>query len=245
MKILLTNDDGYGSAGLEALVTVLSKSHDVWVVAPSQERSAVSHGITMRDPLCIVKQGSQRFTCSGFPADCADVGINTISDSKPDIVISGINKGANIGTDIIFSGTAAAARHASLQGIPGIAVSLQSNNSWNYSPLAEFIGKNLQNLVSLCEKEVFVNINAQDSKPLTGWRFTIPSKRNYQDFPEVYTAPNGNTYSFFSGGEVLTDRIEGTDFTAVDDGYVSISRIHSQPCSAGIPDCLQKLDFMV
>lgn len=246
MKILLTNDDGYGADGLEALVDVLSKNHDVWVVAPSQDRSAVSHGFTMRDPLCLVEKSSQKYTCSGFPSDCVDVGSKVLLNGKPDVVISGINKGANIGTDIIFSGTVAAARHASLQGIPGIAVSLTSeNNTWNYKPLANFIAKNIEKLITLCEEDIFVNINAQDSVEIKGWQITIPSKRKYQDFPEVYYAPNGNLYSFFNGGKIQTDKIEGTDYICVEEGYVSISRILTQPSSAVINEYLQNLDFMV
>ena len=247
MKILLTNDDGYGEAGLEALIDVLSKEHEVWVVAPDQNRSAVSHGFTMRDPLCFIEKDSQKFTCSGLPVDCVDVGSKVITNGLPDVVVSGINKGANIGTDILYSGTAAAARHASMRGIPGIAVSLNSDkaNTWNYKPLAEFIEKNLENLIKLCEKDIFVNVNAQDSVALKGWRFTVPSQRMYQDFPKTFKAPNNSVYSFFDSTGVSTDKIEGTDYTCVEDGYVSISRILAQPCSAGVNDCLQKLDFMI
>ncbi len=246
MKILLTNDDGFGSNGLEALIEVFSKKHDVWVVAPDKNRSAVSHGITINEPLCLKKISSQQYTCSGKPADCADIGFKIITNGKPDVIVSGINRGPNIGTDIIYSGTAAAARHVSMHGIPGIAVSLDSkNDTWNYKPLAEFVEKNLENLMKLCDKDVFVNINASDSMALKGWRFTVPSHRKYNDFPEIFNAPDGCMYSFFKGGDVITDNFENSDFTCVEKGFVSISRLLAQPCSADKENCLQELDFMI
>lgn len=230
MKVLLTNDDGFGAAGLEALIVAFSHHHDVWVVAPDKDRSGVSHGFTMSEPLRLKKQASQRYTCSGIPADCADVASKVLLGGKPDVVVSGINRGANLGTDILFSGTAAAARQAVMLNIPGIALSLSSHTQiWNYAPLAQFVVQNIDNLISLCAKDIFVNINAPDTDTYKGWKMTIPSRRNYQDFPEIYNAPDGTIYSFFGGGKVQTDRQEGTDFTAVDDGYLSISRILAQP----------------
>ena len=246
MKILLTNDDGFGAEGLDALITVLSKEHEVWVVAPNKNRSAVSHGITITEPLCIRKVSNQQYTCSGVPADCADVGLKIITNGKPDVIVSGINRGANIGTDILYSGTAAAARQASMHGIPGIAVSLESvNQTWNYTPIANFVEKNLDNLIKLCEKDVFVNINAADTTEIKGWRFTRPSRRIYNDFPVSFNAPDGCLYTFFKGGDTSADNFADADYTCVEEGFVSISRILAQPCSAGVNDCLQKLDFMI
>ncbi len=246
MKILLTNDDGFGAPGLEALIEVLSINHDVWVIAPDQDRSGVSHGFTMGVPLCIKTKDSQKFTCSGLPADCVDVGFKRIVGTKPDVVVSGINKGANLGTDILYSGTAAAARHACMHSIPGIAVSLSSEKgSWDYIPLASFVSNNLDNLIKLCEKDIFVNINASDTTALQGWKSTVPSRRNYQDCPEIYIAPNGHTYSFFNGAPVQTDMVEGTDYTAVQNGYVSISKVLAQPCAASEKNDLPNTYFMI
>ncbi len=246
MKILLTNDDGFGAKGLETLIATLSVMHDVWVVAPDQDRSGVSHGFTMGTPLCIKTQKYQQFSCSGLPADCVDVGIKRIVSGKPDVVVSGINRGANLGTDILYSGTAAAARHACMHNIPGIAVSLSSDSAtWDYAELATFVASNIENLITLSEKDIFVNINASDSKPLKGCMYTVPAKRNYQDFPEIYTAPNGHLYSFFNGAPVQTDMIEGTDYTAVQNGYVSISRVMAQPCSVNEKNDLPISHFVI
>ncbi len=246
MKVLLTNDDGFGAAGLNALYEAFSKNHDVWIVAPSQDRSGVSHGFTMTSPLCLKEKGKNQFTCSGLPVDCVDVAIKKLMGSKPDVIVSGINKGANIGTDIVYSGTAAAARHASMHDIPGIAVSLSSKkNVWDYTALARFVAKNVESLISLCMKDVFVNINALDEKEYKGCKFTLPARRNYQDIPELYTSPLGDIYSFFNGAPVQTDAVDGTDYTCVEDGYISISRILSQPCSANEKNDLPNLNFVI
>ncbi len=246
MKILLSNDDGFGAAGLEALIAAFSIDHDVWVVAPDQDRSGVSHGFTMATPLCIKTQRFQQFSCSGLPADCVDVGIKKVVDGKPDVIVSGINRGANIGTDILYSGTAAAARHACMHGIPGVAVSLSSDSgTWNYTELATFVAKNIEKLSSLSQKDVFVNVNASDHGELKGCEYTIPSRRNYQDFPEFFTAPNGHLYSFFNGAPVQTDLVAGTDYTAVQNGFVSISKILAQPCSANEKNDLPISHFMI
>ena len=174
------------------------------------------------------------FKCSGLPADCTDVGTKRLMDKLPDAVISGINRGGNIGTDILYSGTAAAARQASLHGIPGIAVSLESKTGdWNYGPLAAFVRDNLANLISLCAEDVFVNINARDLPSYKGWRMTVPAKRDYRDSAELWDAPDGHLYSFFKGGTALAPLKADNDYTAVQEGFISISRVFAQPCSAG------------
>ena len=129
MTVLLTNDDGIDSAGLEALRSHLSVHHDVWTVAPDGERSAMSHYITVRDPIRCREIGKQIYKSSGSPADCVIVGMVGGFATKPDIVVSGINIGPNLGTDIVLSGTVAAARQAAFMGVPGIAVSINT-----YSP---------------------------------------------------------------------------------------------------------------
>lgn len=232
MKILLTNDDGIHAKGLLALIKYLEKNHEVWVVAPDRNRSGVSHGITMTEPLKICQLDDKMFSCSGVPVDCTFNGINGILQEYPDVVISGINKGPNLGTDIIFSGTAAAARQASFYDIPGIAVSLASfEEPLDYSALAEFVGKNLESLVTLCQKDIFLNINADSLSSYKGYKFTSLSKRSYKDKVSVYNAPDGKLYSFFVGGNVESFGDEDSDEKAVSEGFISISRVLSQPVS--------------
>jgi 5'-nucleotidase len=241
MKILLTNDDGIHAEGLLALVKYLEKNHEVWVIAPDRNRSGVSHGITMAEPLKLCQLAENRFSCSGVPADCTFTAINGILNEYPDVVISGINKGPNLGTDIIFSGTAAAARQASFYGIPGIAVSLASfEEPLDYSALADFVSKNIEKLVTLCEKDIFLNINAASLDSYKGYKLTSLSKRSYQDKVSLYNAPNGKFYSFFLGGGVESFGDENSDEKATAQGYISISRVLSQPISLEVDSKVQE-----
>ena len=241
MKILLTNDDGIHAEGLLALVKYLEKKHEVWVVAPDRNRSGVSHGITMAEPLKLCQLAENRFSCSGVPVDCTFTAINGILNEYPDVVISGINKGPNLGTDIIFSGTAAAARQASFYGIPGIAVSLASfEEPLDYSALADFVSKNIEKLVTLCDKDIFVNINAASLDSYKGYKLTSLSKRSYQDKVSLYNAPDGKFYSFFLGGEVESLGDDDSDEKATAQGYVSITRVLSQPISLEVDSKVQE-----
>lgn len=232
MRFLLTNDDGIDGEGLKALRKAFCE-HELWIIAPDRNRSAVSNGITMNLPLSINKIDERVYSCTGLPVDCAVVGIKSLVKGKIDAVLSGINKGANIGTDIIYSGTAAAARQATLYGVPGIAFSLESfTDEWNYKPLADFAVKNIEKLIDIQQKDCFVNVNAYNNKSYKGAKLTYPSVRDYQDGIHVYTAPNGGLYSFFLGGQVKTLEKAESDENAAKDGYVAVSIIHSQPISA-------------
>ena len=237
MKLLITNDDGIESEGITVLAEVLASLHEVYVVAPDKNRSAVSHSFTLRDAVVLrsplKKDGATWYACSGTPSDCVHVVLGGLLGFIPDVVLSGINKGENLGTDLVFSGTAAAARHASMENVPGIAVSLGSpNGTWNFRPLAEFVRDNLETLVSMCRKNIYVNVNAHDSEPYKGWKNTLPAERIYNDRMEFYTAPDGRIYAFkLLGGKVGYVPGADADAEVVRNGFVSVSRIHSQPQS--------------
>ncbi|ULQ59783.1 5'/3'-nucleotidase SurE [Brucepastera parasyntrophica] len=235
MKILLTNDDGLSSEGIQALASVLRSggNTDIWIIAPSENRSAVSHGITMHEPLRLWVRGEQEFACSGLPVDCAIVSMHGILGGRPDVIISGINAGANMGTDLIYSGTAAAARQAAMAGIPGIAVSLESDDgNYVWEPLAFFVQKNLDTLISLCDKDIFLNINARSGLQYKGARLTGISYRDYRDSTVIHDGPDGCKYSFFCPGNIQTDGDGFSDWDAVKEGYISVSRVLAQPVSA-------------
>lgn len=234
MRILVTNDDGINSEGLIILSKLLAAEHDVYVVAPDKNRSAVSHSFTMREAVILdgpeKKDGITWYSCSGTPSDCVHVVLAGLLGFMPDVVLSGINKGENLGTDIVFSGTAAAARHASMEDIPGIAVSLGSpGGTWNFLPLAEFIHEKLGMLIAMCKKNVFVNVNAHDFDEYKGWKLTLPSERIYKDRMSFYNAPDGSIYAFKLFGKVDSVIEEKGDASVVRDGFVSVSRIRSQP----------------
>jgi 5'-nucleotidase len=145
MRILLTNDDGINAEGLWELYRQFSKNHSVSLVAPDRERSAVGHGITLNGPIRVtrvsVNEDCRGFAVSGTPADCIKLGILELLDSKPELVVSGINPGANVGVNINYSGTVSAAKEAALYGIPSIAVSVQARSPRHYADAGRFVAQ--------------------------------------------------------------------------------------------------------
>ncbi len=229
MRILITNDDGIKSPGLEALREALS-DHDVWVVAPAKQQSGKSHSVTFMEPVCFNKLEEQVYSVEGSPADCVLYSVHGAIPVKPDVVVSGINLGPNLGTDLIYSGTAAAARQAALMGIPGIAV---SNNSFT-EPLyfkgpAEFIAKNLDLMLSLWHEDHFINVNTPN-KPVfpDEVRITLPSRRIYEDKAVKFDSPRGGTYFFLEGSSAKYSG-KNTDSEAIAEGVVSVSPIFIHP----------------
>jgi len=207
MRILLTNDDGIQSDGLVALIDALNGLRDargeplyeIWTVAPEHERSGVSHAMTLKKPTKIKKLGDFRYSCSGTPADCIIVAGHTVLREIPDLVISGINRGPNLGTDIIYSGTCGAARQAALAGIPAIAISCASfGDSAEYQGLTSFLTDNLERLVALWKPDSFINING----PSTSCRdlkavWASPGKNRYFDNIKCFDGADG-LYLLFS-----------------------------------------------
>ena len=241
-KILLTNDDGISCEGLRVLAEKLSSMCDVYVLAPDANRSAVSNKFSMNSPLRISHVGEKMYSCSGTPCDCVIVATKSnLFGVKFDAVVSGINRGANLGTDIIYSGTIAAARQAVLYGIPGIAASLESRDGieFNFSPLAEFISKNLGKLISLSSQNLFVSLNAYSSDDYNEVVFTSLSERDYNDVVPLIDAPDGFKYGFICGGELVS---KGEDFDAARAGKISISLVSVNPRTETMKDSID-FDF--
>ena len=193
MNLLLSNDDGFASEGLNILAKKLSEKHKVFIIAPDSNRSAVSHHITMVTQNNMTKLADNIWSCSGYPVDCVFTGLESnILGVKIDGVVSGINRGANMGTDIVYSGTCAVARQAVLSGVPGIAVSLDSvswatvkTDGMKYEALAKFTADNIEKLLGLAKitpQRAFVNINALSVDSYKGVRFADkPCVREYGD----------------------------------------------------------------
>jgi len=234
MKILLTNDDGYTAEGIKALERALGGSHEVWTLAPDSERSGMSHAMSLRHPLKIKKLADRSYCCSGTPADCVILATHGVIPFSPDIVISGINRGPNLGTDLIYSGTAAAARQASINGIPGIAVSLATyTGPFRYDALAKLVADRLDYFLSLWTPDVFVNINAPDAAD--DYQYEIleatPSRRIYKDTLKFFEGPDGYSYCFFMDGHVDTHQEAGSDEDVVTRGFAAVTRVLAYPCS--------------
>jgi 5'-nucleotidase len=232
MRILLTNDDGVQSPGLISLKTVLGEKHEVWVLAPDGERSGTSHRITLKGPILREKLEERTYSCSGTPADCVIIALRGGLPVTPDFVISGINIGPNIGTDVIYSGTAAAARQAAIMGLPGLAVSLDSFTApFHFEGLSRFVDKNLFFFQDLWRKDHFININAPNLPEYAGVSICRLSRRVYHDKLLEFNAYNDHSYFFIQGFKVETLPEPGTDWDAVSRGCISISPVLLNPAN--------------
>ena len=233
MKILLTNDDGIDSPGLKTIYQFLSKLHEVIVVAPSAERSGSSNSLTFHNKVIIKKYDSNHFTCSGTPADCVHRTLHHLIDGfMPDIVVSGINLGPNLGTDIIYSGTAAAARQAAVMGVPGIAVSVTAfQEPFYFDRAAAFVAENIDAFYANWNSEHFININVPSiASGKSEVMVTIPSRRFYKETMDrvIMTEDDTMEVSLDISGISHDDKY-GSDCYAVDRGMISISPVFIQP----------------
>lgn len=231
MRILLTNDDGVNAEGLQVLSRRLSADHEVWVVAPDTQRSGMSHAVTLHDSVSVQRLEDRVYACSGTPADCVLYGLLGAIPVRPDIVVSGINHGANIGTDIIYSGTAAAARQAALTNVPGVAISLVLNGGVpDFKTASSFVHKRLDLFLRLWEPDFFFNVNvpaaARQSAEVV---VTRPALRIYNDELKSEQDGDGRTVYSLHGSLNGAHIEEGTDWDAVEKGRISVSPINLHP----------------
>jgi 5'-nucleotidase len=230
MKILVTNDDGVYAPGIKALAKALSTVAEVAVVAPDRERSAVSHALTLHHPLRAIQIAPGRYSVDGTPTDCVNLGIHSLLDFHPDLVVSGINRGANLGDDVTYSGTVAAALEATLMGIPAFAVSLVSlDDAADYSKAASFAARLATIVMSNgLPKDTFLNVNVPSSgdplefPPLV----TSQGKRCYEGSIVDKVDPRGRSYYWIGTADLAFHDIEGSDFAAVKRGRISITPLH-------------------
>ncbi len=249
MRILLVNDDGFDSEGLQTLFKRLNllDKHELWIVAPNGERSGMSHYITLKEPIKSVYRRERCFEISGSPADCVRTAVLGIMPERPDLVLSGINHGPNLGTDITYSGTVAGAREAAYMGIAGVALSINAFSApWSFEPLADFVGLNLELFAKLSDKQHFLNINAPNETSIyAGVEITHPCLRNYNDQLTRYTGPLGHDYWFVKGAPIDTSAEEGSDWNAVSRGQISLSPIHLHPMNNRVDEVYGKASFVL
>jgi 5'-nucleotidase len=234
MEILLTNDDGIGCEGLGKLAEAMRSrtNHKVWVLAPEINRSGVSHGLTiLGNPVKFMELEKNTWTCSGQPADCVIAGIlGGIPDMKPGIVVSGINRGPNLGTDIIYSGTAAAARQAALMGIPAVAFSLAGHSDFCWNMAAEYAADHLGEFLDMWEEDTFINVNIPNNPSGPGGvKKTWPALKNYHDRIETVKSGGGVSWLMLQAGDQTVEREDGSDWDTVSRNMVSASPIFIHP----------------
>ena len=229
MKLLISNDDGIFAQGIRTLANTLAAAgHDITVVCPDRERSATGHGLTLHKPIraeqveSVFAPGIQAWACSGTPSDCVKLAFGALLDQPPDLVLSGINHGSNLGTDVLYSGTVSAAMEGVIEGISSIALSLTGFTSNDFQPAADFAGR----LVKQLERESLqadplqadplqgnpfprpmllnVNVPGVKAEQIAGVRLTRQGVRRYLDQFEKRIDPRGKTY-YWLAGEVMED----------------------------------------
>ncbi len=224
MRILLSNDDGYFAPGLEILARHLADIADITVVAPERDRSGASNSLTLDRPLSLRRAANGFYYVNGTPTDCVHLAVTGMLDYLPDMVISGINLGANMGDDTIYSGTVAAATEGYLLGVPSIAISLASHQGKHFDTAAQIA----RELVLRCQKDalggpVLLNVNVPDLPTTQGVLVTRLGKRHKAEGVVKQRNPRGETVYWVGAAGAAQDAGEGTDFHAVADGYVSIT----------------------
>ena len=234
MRILITNDDGIDAPGLEALVEAAKTVGEVRVVAPDRERSACAHAMTMREPLRISqcdRHGVVAYSTSGLPVDCVNLGFQVAWPDGCDVVLSGINAGPNLGFDVTYSGTVAAAMEAAILGIRGVAVSMASFVSgapFHYDTAVGWLKENLESLVNVSLPPLtFLNVNVPNVDPieLRGSRVAPMGQRIYEERVERRADPWGRPYYWQGGVQVLSSDQPGTDVAAVSEMFVCVTPI--------------------
>src|SRR4029453_6597919 len=225
--ILVTNDDGYRSEGIVALADALAPLGDVTIVAPMEEASAIGHALTLRRPLRLEQMRDRLYAVDGTPTDCVNMAVTHVFKRKPDMVVSGINKGWNLGDDVTYSGTVAGALEAALMGVPGLAVSLAATRkTYDFSFAAQAAAAMAAAMFRRpLSPWTFLNMNLPKGKP-KGFRVTVQAKRNHITSIAERHDPKGRPYYWIEEGQDEWAPHDRSDYQAVRDGYISVTPLH-------------------
>lgn len=226
-QILVTNDDGVYSEGLRALSAAVASLGEVTVVAPLQEASAISHALTLRHPLRLERIGDRVYAVDGTPTDCVNIAVAKVLSARPDLVLSGINKGWNLGDDVTYSGTVAGALEGALLGVPSIAVSLQrSLEELDFTQAAEAAATVAAAVLQRgLPQRTLLNVNVPRARA-KGFRVTVQAKRNHVTSVVEGLDPRRRPYFWIEEGDYAWEPDGRSDYQAVKDGYISITPLH-------------------
>ena len=228
--ILVANDDGIRAEGIQALQKALASLGEVWVVAPDREQSAASHSLSLHKPLRAEEVGLRQYAVDGTPTDCVNLAINGILPVRPDLVVSGINHGANLGDDVTYSGTVSAAMEGTLLGVPSFAMSLaMSDGKQDFEWAAAFAARLARSILDRgLPRDTLLNVNvpALPRAEMHGYVVTRQGKRLYRDAIVEKLDPRGKKYYWIGGDEMGFVPAEGTDFNAVQSGHISVTPLH-------------------
>lgn len=252
MRVLLTNDDGIYADGIQELSKAMQKVASVYIVAPDRERSAVGHAITMHHPLRAERvklfhnPNLPAWAVNGTPSDCVKLAVEAILPEKPDIVVSGVNRGANLGTDVLYSGTVSAAIEAVISGVPSIAVSLTAVENADFSPAAEFAAKLAATVLKngLPQGTLLnVNVPGLPRNEIEGVAVTRLGMTRYNNEFEQRVDPRGRSYYWMVGEVVEITNCSDTDLSAIRCNKISVSPIHFDFTNYQVMDCLKEWNF--
>lgn len=227
--ILVTNDDGVHSPGIIALFKAMKELGDAYIVAPDRERSAVGHSLTLHRPLKIDELREHVYMVNGTPTDAVVLGVNKVLPRKPDIIVSGINKGGNLGDDITYSGTVSAAIEGTILNIPSLAVSLYADKNYHFETAAWYASAIAEYIIERpLPYDTLLNINVPNIARglVKGIKLTRQGRRTYDDSIQDVFSPREEKHYWIGGGVPLWKHGTDTDINAVEDGYVSVSPIH-------------------
>jgi 5'-nucleotidase len=226
-RILVTNDDGYRSEGIKALADALRPLGVVTIVAPMQEASAIGHALTLRRPLRLEEMAADTFAVDGTPTDCVNIAVTQVFKGLPDLIVSGINKGWNLGDDVTYSGTVAGALEGALLGVPAIAVSLaMTRGAYDFAASARAAATLAEQMLEHpLPARTFLNINVPKGQP-KGLRVTVQAKRNHVTSVAERHDPKGRPYFWIEEGQDDWEPHDRSDYQAVRDGYISVTPLH-------------------
>ncbi|MBI3604144.1 MAG: 5'/3'-nucleotidase SurE [Nitrospirae bacterium] len=232
MNILVTNDDGIASPGLHALAAALRRLGDVWVVAPDRERTAVGHALTLHKPLRINRLDKRVFSVNGTPSDCVNLAIKKVLRGMPALIVSGINRGVNLGDDVTYSGTVSAALEGTILGVPSIAVSQEARRNgqaFQFGVAAAYavrVGRAVLRFGLPAETLLNVNVPDRPRASIAGVKVTCLSRRRFEDPIVEKVDPHGRKYYWIAGTRVSWERRKDADHEALRRGMVSVTPIH-------------------
>ena len=238
MRILCTNDDGYLATGLNVLAAAARPLGQVTIVAPDREQSATSHSLTLHHPLRARRARDGTLMVDGTPTDCVILAVGELLDHRPDIVFSGINHGPNMGEDVLYSGTVAAAMEATVLGIPSVAVSYTGQDYEELPAWESVLTRLLQGIVAQDDfpEDTLFSINLPPIEPdkVKGVRVTSLGKRRYSDSLTRALDPSGKEYFWIGGGVTSWRGAPDSDFRAVEEGYISVTPLHLDLTNYGL-----------
>src|SRR5512146_54599 len=241
-RILITNDDGIQSPGLTLLARALSKLGEVWVVAPDRERTAVAHAVTLHKPLRVQQVGKRIYAINGTPVDCVNLALLNILPKLPHLLVSGINKGVNLGDDVLYSGTVSAAVEGTILGVPSMAVSQEGREQFHFATGAHYALRVARLILQHgLPEETLINLNIPDRSPraVTGVRVTCLSRRRFENPIIEKVDPHGKKYYWIAGTRVSWSRSKDADHEAIEEGAVSLTPIHLDSTHHGAMDHLR------